>query len=253
VRVFAISDLHVDHEVNAKWVSGVSTTDYRDDVLILAGDLTDSLSLLGWCLRALTGRFKKVLFVPGNHELWLIRDRGIASSFDKVSKVVDVVQASGASMQIYREPALAIVPLMSWYDYSFGEPSAELQSRWMDYYACRWPPGFSVRRVAAHFMAMNPPHEALPGERLITFSHFMPRIDLMPSFIPPEGRILYPVLGSGLIEWRLRAMSTSLHVYGHSHVNRNVVLDGVHYVNNALGYPAETRISARRLLCIHEG
>jgi predicted phosphodiesterase len=75
----------------------------------------------------------------------------------------------------------------------------------------------------------------------------------MPSFIPPESRILYPVLGSNLIETRLRAMSSSLHVYGHSHVNRNVVIDGVNYVNNALGYPAETRISARRLQCIHEG
>jgi predicted phosphodiesterase len=61
------------------------------------------------------------------------------------------------------------------------------------------------------------------------------------------------VLGSDLIERRLRAMSSSLHVYGHSHVNRNVVIDGVSYVNNAFGYPAETRISARRLLCIHDG
>lgn len=253
MRVFAISDLHVDHEVNAKWVGELSTIDYRDDVLILAGDLTDALSLLEWCLRALTSRFRKVLFVPGNHELWLIRDSGIATSFDKVSKVVDVVRASGASMQTYRVPGLAIVPLMSWYDYSFGEPSADLQSRWMDYCACRWPPGFSARKVAVQFMAMNPPHQALPGERLITFSHFLPRIDLMPSFIPPESRTLYPVLGSDLIERQLRAMSSSLHVYGHSHVNRNVVIDGVQYVNNAFGYPAETRIAARRLLCIHEG
>jgi Icc-related predicted phosphoesterase len=253
VRIFAVSDLHVDHEVNAKWVGQLSTHDYQDDVLIVAGDLTDKLSLLAWCLRALTSRFKKVLFVPGNHELWLIKDSGIATSFDKASKVVDVARASGASMETCRLPGLAIVPLMSWYDYSFGEPSADLQSRWMDFHACRWPAGFSVGRVAAHFMAMNPPHEPLPGERLITFSHFLPRIDLMPSFIPPESRILYPVLGSDLIERRLRAMSSSLHVYGHSHVNRNVVIDGVSYVNNAFGYPAETRISARRLLCIHDG
>jgi predicted phosphodiesterase len=253
MRVFAVSDLHVDHDVNAKWVRELSSMDYVDDVLIVAGDLTDTLPRLDWCLRTLANRFRKVLFVPGNHELWLIRDSGVATSFDKFSRVVDVVQASGASMETYRLPGLAVVPLMSWYDYSFGQPCAHLQAVWMDYHACRWPPGFSVPRIAAHFMAMNPDHESLSGERLITFSHFLPRIDVMPSFIPPESRILYPVLGSNLIETRLRAMSSSLHVYGHSHVNRNVVIDGVNYVNNALGYPAETRISARRLQCIHEG
>jgi hypothetical protein len=35
-------------------------------------------------------------------------------------------------------------------------------------------------------------------------------------------------------------------------VNRRVTLDGIDYVNNALGYPQETRIAARELVCIHE-
>ena len=30
------------------------------------------------------------------------------------------------------------------------------------------------------------------------------------------------------------------------------VIDGVRYVNNAFGYPGETRIAAKRLLCLHE-
>jgi len=41
-------------------------------------------------------------------------------------------------------------------------------------------------------------------------------------------------------------------VYGHSHFNRRVQIDGVTYVNNALGYPNESRIAARRLVSIHE-
>jgi hypothetical protein len=41
-------------------------------------------------------------------------------------------------------------------------------------------------------------------------------------------------------------------VYGHSHINRSVRIDGVDYVNNAFGYPGEERIAARRLLCIDE-
>jgi hypothetical protein len=43
-----------------------------------------------------------------------------------------------------------------------------------------------------------------------------------------------------------------MHVYGHSHINRRVEIDGVSYINNAFGYPSETAITSKRLLCIHE-
>src|SRR5882672_3949732 len=74
MRVFALSDLHIDYQVNAKWVADISAFDYRDDVLILAGDVTDKLRLLEWCLSTLARRFRKVLFVPGNHDLWVVRE-----------------------------------------------------------------------------------------------------------------------------------------------------------------------------------
>jgi hypothetical protein len=63
----------------------LSFEDYREDILILAGDITDKLYLFEWCFRDLTVKFKKVLFVPGNHELWVVRD-DIASSFDEISE-----------------------------------------------------------------------------------------------------------------------------------------------------------------------
>jgi hypothetical protein len=166
--------------------------------------------------------------------------------------VAAVAQASGASMQACCERGVAIVPLLGWYDYSFGDPSDELRSMWMDYHACRWPSGFSEREVAAHFAGLNGSHANVTGAKTITFSHFLPRIDVMPAFIPSEQRLLYPVLGSALLENQLRALNSSMHVYGHSHVNRCVDIDGVSYINNAFGYPTETRITAKSLLCIHE-
>lgn len=42
--------------------------------------------------------------------------------------------------------------------------------------------------------------------------------------------------------------SPDIHVYGHSHINRNVRIDGIRYINNALGYPQESAIAARRLI-----
>ena len=40
-RVFALSDIHTDYEENANWVRALSVSDYQDDILILAGDISD--------------------------------------------------------------------------------------------------------------------------------------------------------------------------------------------------------------------
>jgi len=74
MRVFALSDIHIDYSENAKWIENLSIAEYQDDVLILAGDVSDIQKLLDWGLNIFTKRFKKVLFVPGNHELWVRRE-----------------------------------------------------------------------------------------------------------------------------------------------------------------------------------
>jgi predicted phosphodiesterase len=251
MRVFALSDVHIDYQVNAKWIANLSFEDYRDDVLILAGDVTDTRQLLEWCLSVLAKRFRKVLFVPGNHDLWVLREERGMDSLRKFEQLRTLVEATGATMEPFRRDGVSFLPLFSWYDYSFGEATEELRSVWMDYRACRWPEGFSERDVAAHFAALNEPQVSPDGDTIITFSHFMPRIDLMPGFIPHASRMLYPVLGSVTIERQLRSLRSQIHVYGHSHVNRHVRIDGVSYINNAFGYPSEALITSKRLLCIH--
>lgn len=252
MRVFALSDIHVDYDANARWIRDLSDADYRDDVLILAGDVSDELRLLSWSLGALSRKFRKVLFVPGNHDLWVIRDAAGKSSLQKFDEVRAAVDASGASAEPFFHRGLSIVPLLTWYDYSFGEPTEELRSIWMDYRACRWPAGYDESRIAEHFSALNDHHAAPAAGMVITFSHFLPRIDVMPGYMPASGRLLYPVLGSKLIDAHVRRLGSRIHVYGHSHINRNVTIDGVAYVNNAFGYPSETNISARRLVSVHD-
>lgn len=252
MRVFALSDIHVDYEANARWIANLSIAEYRDDVLILAGDVTDKRRLLEWCLSALANRFKKVLFVPGNHDLWVRDEDREINSLQKFEEVCAVVEGSGASMQAFRGQGVSIIPLLAWYDYSFGEPSEKLRAVWMDYRACRWPKGFTEKDVTAHFAALNDKQVGSANATVITFSHFLPRRDLLPGFSPSADRLLYPVLGSTRLERQLRKLNSKIHVYGHSHVNRHVKIDGVSYINNAFGYPRETRIASKRLMLIHE-
>lgn len=249
-RVFAISDIHVDYEVNARWVRALSSADFRDDLLILAGDVTHKLPELAACLDTLAARFAKVLFVPGNHDLWVIGGPDGRDSLQKFAEVAAVVRDSGATMSPHWHGDVLFAPLLGWYDFSFGAPGDELRKTWMDFHACRWPGERGPEQITEYFTSLNALTTARVPAKTITYSHFLPRIDLVPAFVPSRHRVLDPVLGSTRIELQLRQLNSDLHVYGHSHINRSVVLDGVTYVNNAFGYPGEERISARRLLCI---
>lgn len=250
MRVFALSDVHIDYDVNARWLAGLSSSDYQDDVLILAGDISDNFELLARCFETVSRRFHEVLYVPGNHDLWVIRDEARRSSFEKFDLVRQLALGFGVSLTPLHVDGLDIVPLLGWYDYSFGQPTPELFELWADYRACVWPS--DVEGVAARFAEANEAALRVRGANIISCSHFLPRIDVMPDYIPPAKRILYPVLGTTRLEAQIRALGSRIHVYGHSHVNRQVTIDGVRYVNNAFGYPNESRIAAKRLLCIWE-
>jgi len=257
MRVFALSDIHVDFSVNKQWVMNLSSSDYTDDILILGGDVSDSLSVLEWCLRSLSQRFARVLYVPGNHELWVLpnkdEDIGHPTSIEKFHQVCRIMERCGVSMRPFHRERLSVVPLLAWYDYSFGEPSPELLDSWVDYRACTWPDQFTVKEVTDYFLALNQEAVNVRNEMVISFSHFVPRIDLMPDWVTKKNRIVYPVLGSYGLESQIRQLNSRIHVYGHSHVNSNIVVDGISYINNAFGYPNETAIAAKELVCIHEG
>jgi predicted phosphodiesterase len=251
MRVFAVSDVHIDYQENLDWLNGLSTQDYVDDVLILAGDLTDDLQLLAHSFDQLSNKFKKVLYVPGNHELWVNRCKS-RDSLEKYQRIKTLADEHGISQQPFIDHSISIIPLLGWYDYSFGQPSKQLTDAWTDFHACCWPNQMQAADINQYFLEQNKPHLNLTNQTVISFSHFVPRIDLMPSYIPQKFRYIYPVLGSNKIEQQIRQLKPDLHIYGHSHVNRNVVIDDIQYINNAFAYPRETRISAKQLLCVYQ-
>ncbi len=251
MRVFAVSDIHVDYPENERWLFGLSHIDYKDDILIVAGDLTDNRELLARCFSCLSERFRTVLFVPGNHELWIRRD-SINTSLEKYQKICELAANCGISMEAYHSGTLSVIPLLGWYDYSFGEPGAKLMNEWMDFRTCVWPENWEMSDVANFFLNKNSTSPQPNTPTRISFSHFLPRIDLMPAFIPSTLRYLYPVLGSAMIEDQIRKLKPQIHIYGHSHVNRQAYIGEIQYINNAFGYPSERGIAKKELMCIYE-
>jgi Icc-related predicted phosphoesterase len=251
MRIFAISDLHIDYEENRDWISGLSEQEYTDDVLIVAGDICDKNEELIWGFIKLKKKFSRVLFVPGNHDLWVTR-KDCDDSIMSYKNITEIAEDYGIDTKPVTMDSLTIVPLLGWYDYTFGKPGPKLIAGWLDYHQCKWPKGFKEEEVTEYFLALNEQYLSIKNEKIISFSHFLPRIDLMPSFIPANFRIVYPALGTSHLEEQVRMLNPIIHVYGHSHVNQHIVKEGIRYINNAYGYPHETNISDKQLICIYE-
>ena len=76
-RIYAVSDLHVDVQQNLHWLASWSSSAFKNDMLIVAGDVTDNMSLLKSTLRSLTERFAQVFYVPGKREILRLHWYGI--------------------------------------------------------------------------------------------------------------------------------------------------------------------------------
>lgn len=282
MRVWAVSDIHTDYADNLEWLRrltqqgraggsmrGSSSSGSRasgpfsEDVLLVAGDVSDSPETLQTTLELCVAAFGHVFFVPGNHDLWVRRnERG---KYDSLGKLA-AVQALCARLSVHTAPArvggLWIFPLYSWYSAEWDrEPdvpgSMPISKVMIDFHACSWPAPLSSHdgSLAAHFDKLNEPAfsralqeieaetAAAGGVRppVLSFSHFLPRQELL-----PEKRMLfYPNLakasGSDPLEARVRALRPLAHVFGHTHFSWDAQVDGIRYVQWPLGYPHEHR------------
>lgn len=236
MRILAISDLHTDFMENWQLVEQIPETLYREDVLIVAGDIADRTEVIKRTLSLLRSRFKMVLYTPGNHELW-VRNRKY-DSVEKLFRVLTLCQ----NLDIQTAPAkvndIWIVPLFSWYDLEFdsGPADNELEG-WADFYYCKWPQG--IRQVYKYLTDLNLPNIKSYDGPVISFSHFLPRIELLPTREKLKFKGLAKVAGCRLIERQIRELRSVTHVFGHSHINRDWEIEGVRYVQNALSYPRE--------------
>jgi predicted phosphodiesterase len=250
MRIFAISDLHTDFRENRLLLQRLAGRDYSRDVLVVAGDVADRLDTLRETLTFLRGLFREVWFVPGNHELWVRNDP--RDSVEKFAAVLETCARAGVRTSPGRAAGHWIVPLFSWYEESFDsgdEGVREELEAWSDFYFCRWPE--HAANPAEHFAALNARRLRRFEGPVLTFSHFVPRAELVPPVRHLTFKGLPKVAGSALIERQLREAGSTVHVYGHTHLMGDRVIDGVRYVQNWL-HPLRTEGPDAPLKLIHD-
>lgn len=258
LRLWALSDLHLSHAANRAALESFPA--FPDDWLILGGDVTHGAQQLDWCFRQLTPRFRQIVWVPGNHELWTVPNgsaglRGVAL----YERLVRIAKSHGILtpedpypvVELRRGPVM-IVPLFLLYDYTFRPRSVrrnevvcwarETGAVCSDELLLHPDPfpdrdSWCAARCtdAAARLAACPPD--LPK---VLVNHFpleeqhavLPRI---PRFTPWCGTLRTR-------GWHRRFNACAV-VYGHLHIRGTRWLDGVPFQEVSLGYPNQWEVS----------
>lgn len=227
-----------------------------DDWLIVAGDVGEAIDEVVDTLADLNSRYAKVIWVPGNHELWTLppepsEPRGVAryeTLVDRLRSVGVVTPEDSYPIWDPHGAALTVVPMFLLYDYSWG------------------PNGLSGRAAveAAFADGIVCTDEALlhtdPYESVIAWCHDRVRTSesrladlpagsttVLVNHFPLDRRVLAPLRYPSFsvwcgtektADWPVRFGAQAV-VYGHLHIPIPRVLDGVVHYEVSLGYPRE--------------
>lgn len=252
MKLWALSDVHVGYPINRKAIETLEA--HPEDWMILAGDLGETEAHLRLCLETCLQRFAKVIWVPGNHELYTMAGdplqlRGQA----RYEHLVALCQGYGVltpedPFEIWHGegPPRVLAPLFLLYDYSFAPSGmSPLEAkRWAaeEGISCAdeqflHPAPYSSREAwcAARLELSERRLEAIPaGHRLILINHFPLRFDLIRIFRVPR---FTPWCGSRRTEeWHVR-YPVDVVVSGHLHMRATDWRDGVRFEEVSLGYP----------------
>lgn len=129
MKLLAISDLHLGVATNRAALEVLPH--HGDDWLIVGGDVAEKLEHVEHAWKLLTERFAKVIWTPGNHELWSTKENDIAyRGVAKYDALVELSRRYGVvtpedpyplwpGATGYVQGPVRIAPIFTLFDYSF--------------------------------------------------------------------------------------------------------------------------------------
>ena len=204
-------------------------------------------------------RFAKVIWVPGNHELWTHpRDTSELRGVERYDHLVAMCRRLGVLTPEDPYPVwdagpqdkpVVIAPLFLLYDYTFRPDGANTKAEALEQ-------AYATGIVCTDEMLLHPdPYPSIdawcearlalterrlaelpPGTQTILVNHF-------PIVREPTRVLRYPVFAQWCgtertADWPTRFRAATV-VYGHLHIPRTIWHDGVRHEEVSLGYPRE--------------
>ena len=254
MRIWALSDLHLSHPDSRGVLESFPA--YPDDWLILAGDVTHGTERLDRCLEQLTRKFRQIVWVPGNHELWSVpkANPGLAG-VALYERLVRIARSHGVltpedPCPVVEHPAgpVLIAPLFLLYDYSFRPPHVRRDD------VVRW--ARETGAVCGDELLLHP--DPFPDRdswcaarcedaeaRLASYPGDLPKILVNHYPLEEQHAVLpriprfTPWCGTRRTRGWHRRFNACAVVYGHLHIRGTQWLDGVPFHEVSLGYPKQ--------------
>jgi 3',5'-cyclic AMP phosphodiesterase CpdA len=257
-QLLAISDLHIGYQENRALVEAMRP-ESDEDWLLVAGDVAETVADIRWALKTLAGRFRKVVWAPGNHELWTHpKDTVTLRGVERYQHLVEMCRDLGVitpedPYPVWHGPGgpLAVAPLFLLYDYSFLPSGCGTKAEGLEYahgtgIVCTdevllHPDPFPTRedwcraRVAETARRLAELPDDLPT---VLVNHYP--LDRHPTDVlwHPEFAMW---CGTELTaDWHRRFRVETM-VYGHLHIPRTTWHEGVRFEEVSVGYPREWR------------
>lgn len=261
--LWAVSDLHISYQENRELLDGLVPRS-RDDWLIVAGDVAERAADVEWLLGVASARFAKVVWTPGNHELWTHPSDPVALRGEhRYRHLVAACRRLGVltpedEYPVWEGPGgpAVVAPLFLLYDYTFRPGGTATKEQALavaheagivctDEYVLHPDPypgrdAWCRARVAYTRRRLDARDAALPT---VLVNHY-------PLVREPTAVLTHPEFalwcGTELTaDWHIRFGATVV-VYGHLHIPRTTWYDGVRFEEVSLGYPREWRRRASR-------
>lgn len=257
-KLLGISDLHVAHPQNRRIVEELRP-ESDADWLLVAGDVGEVVADIEWALGMLASRFAKVVWAPGNHELWTpptdpVQLRGEHRYHHLIARCRELGVVTPEDPYPIWEGAggpVTIAPLLLLYDYTFRPEGTSTKEQAL-------ARAYEVGVVCTDEYALHPdPYPSrdawcrarveVTEQRLAACDPTIPTVLVShwPLVREPTRVLRYPEFaqwcGTELTaDWHVR-FNAAVSVYGHLHIPRVTYHDGVRFQEVSLGYPREWR------------
>ena len=254
MKLYAISDLHLAVPVNRQALQAIPP--HPNDWLIVAGDVGETEAHLIYALEILTQRFARVLWVPGNHDLWTLpTDPNPLRGEAKYQRLVAICR--DFSVLTPEDPYVIwpsasenyrLAPLFLLYDYTFRPDHIPVEAA-VDWAAAEdilcadelllHPDPYPSRAAwcAARCRYTEQRLQAVgDATKLILINHFPLCQEL--AHLPRIPRFSIWCGTRQSDDWHRRFPVAAV-VYGHLHTRKSLVRDGVRFEEVSLGYPRD--------------
>ncbi|MFW9992565.1 MAG: metallophosphoesterase [Candidatus Odinarchaeota archaeon] len=271
MRVVAFSDTHID--INSMMLASneerAFTRDFIDvlrdskpDILVCAGDVTPDSQLLEKTLRTIVKEVKahEYFFVPGNHDIWFgksVDAEGTAtSSLDKHERLLPLVTKSAGFHFLPGRPLavdkIGFLGSTGWYDYSFRDMQWDNEIDQL-HYAAKRHSGLVWNDVNYAEWEMSDPkvcdwmikqlekdYKELQNQGIdecILILHHVPFRDFVSYKNDLSWDFFSAFIGSKKFgEWALTHSEISTVIFGHTHFQKNGIIDSISCYCNPVGY-----------------